>query len=165
MKQQELLPLDYKQKTMQSLAAALLRLVSEYTAAFHSIPEDVLIHKPSAKKWSKKEIIGHLVDSAQTNIRRIIVSQYEDKPHIVYNQDKWVDLSHYQSYDTQTLIMLWSLLNKHFVHVLQHFNEANAQRECRTQDIHTIEWLAKDYILHLKHHAHQVLDRDPIPYP
>lgn len=148
---------------MAQLSAELLSLVDEYTDAFNQISETTWINKPTIK-WSKKEILGHLVDSAQSNSRRFVVAQYEESPYIVYDQDKWVSLTNYQQYDTKALISFWALMNKHIAHVWKNMPAGNEKRICRTQDLHSIEWLASDYILHLKHHVHQILDREPIPY-
>lgn len=121
--------------------------------------------KPLPNKWSKKEILGHLVDSAQNNIRRFIVGQYEDQPHIEYNQDQWVTISDYQHYDEKDLIRFWVLINKHIVRILKNTSSYAAKRLIRTQEIHSIEWLAADYNKHLLHHLHHLLDMEPIPYP
>lgn len=150
---------------MKAIAAELRSLLDQHTAAILAIPESKMIYKLSPLKWSKKEIMGHLADSAQNNIRRFIVAQYEENPKIVYNQDKWVSISHYQEYDTKELVNLWQLLNKHMAVILENTSPEMAQRECLSESPHTIEWLATDYIKHLKHHLHQVLELEPIPYP
>jgi len=150
---------------MQSIAFRLDSLIDHHTSALHAIPEDKMTYKSSPSKWSKKEIIGHLADSAQNNIRRFIVAQYEESPKIVYNQDQWVALSGYQQYDTASLIALWQSLNKHMVVILKKISKEMSQRHCQTENLHTIEWLAEDYIKHLEHHLHQVLELEPVAYP
>jgi hypothetical protein len=149
---------------MHHLASALSALLNDHFAALESLPEDEMSHKPSSQKWSKKEIIGHLIDSAQNNIRRFIVAQYEDRPAIVYNQDKWVAISNYQHYNTAELLQLWLLLNKQICRILENTDAETAERLCNTGQPHSIKWLAEDYIAHLKHHLHQVLGLEAIPY-
>ena len=39
---------------------------------FLAIGESSINEKPKPNKWSKKEILGHLVDSAINNLQRII---------------------------------------------------------------------------------------------
>ncbi|MBL7744384.1 MAG: DinB family protein [Chitinophagaceae bacterium] len=134
---------------MQSIALVLANILDQFTPALQTIPEDKMTFKPSPGKWSKKEIIGHLADSAQNNIRRFIVAQYETNPHIVYKQDNWVVISGYQYYDTAELISLWRLLNKHIVMILKNTPPEAMSRQCLTGSLHTIEWLAEDYIKHL----------------
>ena len=150
---------------MKAIADELRTVIDKYLASLQSIDEEQLNFKPSPAKWSKKEILGHLIDSAQNNARRFIVAQYEEKPKIVYNQDKWVALSDYQHYDSHDLIQLWWLINKHICHILANTSAEMAERECQTEDTHNLKQLAVDYIKHLKHHLHQVLDLEPAPYP
>ena len=149
---------------MKHIAKQLEELVNEYTPLMKAIDPDSLAHKPAPNKWSKKEIIGHLIDSALTNSRRFIVAQYEESPHIVYAQDSWVAASAYQQYDKEDLVELWALLNKHICHILRNTPEHLWSRTCMTQELHTIEWLAEDYVKHLKHHMHVVFDREPYTY-
>lgn len=150
---------------MEQLAAELASIIDKYISGLRALSADRYSHKPSPAKWSKKEILGHLIDSAQNNIRRFIVAQYEDKPKIVYNQDKWVSLTGYQQYNLPDLVQLWWLLNKHISHLLKNISAETAERESQSENLHTIKWLAEDYIKHLLHHLHQILDLDPIPYP
>ncbi|TMI62506.1 MAG: DinB family protein [Bacteroidetes bacterium] len=150
---------------MKQTAKELETLVNEYVPLMKNICEDVLFFKPPPDKWSKKEIIGHLIDSALSNSRRFIVAQYEEAPKIVYAQVEWVVASAYQSYNTDELIHLWALLNKHICHILENTPEHLWQRTCMTEQLHTIEWVAADYVKHLKHHMHAVLDMEPVAYP
>jgi hypothetical protein len=152
---------------MQATIENLAKIVGNYSVRLGTLPEEVYHRQPGPGKWSKKEILGHLVDSAQNNIRRFIVVQYEDIPYIVYNQDKWVALADYQHYPTRDLVNLWILLNRHIGHVLAAVPPQGAGRKCATgsPEPFTLEWLAADYCNHLLHHLHQVLDLDPIAYP
>jgi hypothetical protein len=116
--------------------------------------------KPSPATWSKKEIIGHLIDSAQNNIRRFVAGQYDHSPKIVYAQDDWVKLQNYQSYDRDELIQLWVLLNKHLCRILKAMPPAHYERTCDTGkgeiELHTLKYLAEDYLVHMRHHLRQI---------
>ena len=150
---------------MESIAKELEAIISQYLSPLKSQDESRLAHKPSPSKWSKKEVIGHLIDSAQCNIRRFIVARYEEDPTINYNQYKWVATSGYQQWKSNELIDLWHLLNRQICEVLKNTSAETAQRQCMTEELHTLEWLAQDYVKHLKHHLHQVLEIEPVPYP
>ena len=150
---------------MNSIAAELNTIIDKHLASLELIQEADLLFKPSPSKWSKKEIIGHMVDSAQSNIRRFIVAQYEKEPTINYNQDQWVKLSAYQQWDSSSLVSLWYLLNKQVCAILNNMSDESLQRKCMTGELHTLEWLAKDYVKHLLHHLHYVLELEPVPYP
>lgn len=152
---------------MLRIAEELEIFIEQHVDNLYAVPANTMLLKPSPTKWSKKEIVGHLIDSAQNNLRRFIVGQYEEQPHIVYNQDKWVAISNYQD-DSQHLhdiINLWYLLNKHMAVVLKNTSAAIGQRTVLASKVHTIEWLAVDYIKHLRHHIHQVLELEPVAYP
>ncbi len=150
---------------MKALASKLDTIVEEHLPSLRSVGPEKFHFKPSPAKWSKKEILGHLVDSAQNNLRRFIVAQYEERPKIVYNQDKWVAVTNYQQYSLADLIDLWYRLNKHICHVLIFMPGEASKREAQTEALHDLRWLAEDYIRHLLHHLHQVLDLEPVAYP
>jgi hypothetical protein len=152
---------------MKQTSDQLHKIASSFSEKLKAVDEEKYSFKPSLEKWSKKEVLGHLIDSAQTNIRRFVVAQYEDSPKIVYRQDEWVAISDYQNYETIVLIELWRLLNHHAAIILSNMTEVASKRKCDTNDKvnHSIEWLADDYMKHLLHHLHQILDLEPIAYP
>ncbi len=117
-------------------------------------------YKPSPDKWSKKEIIGHLIDSAQINLQRFIRCTYEEEFKLVYEQVQWVNAQHYQEADIDELLNLWQLLNRQIVRVLKNYPAERVNAECDTGktgvSLHAVEWLAQDYVGHLQHHLAQV---------
>ena len=149
---------------MEKFIQQLQSIISSYAGHLNNLTEEEWVHKPNPAKWSKKEVLGHLIDSAQNNIRRFIVSQHVDKPKIVYAQDNWVEAANYQDYVTDDLLILWVLLNKHICMVLTNISEALEERLCDTGEMHSIKWLAEDYNKHLLHHLHQLLDLEPVVY-
>ena len=150
---------------MQLIATTLESIIDKNIGPLKQIPETEYARKSIPGKWSKKEILGHLVDSAQNNIRRFIVATYESNPHIIYKQDDWVAASNYQQWPTMDLVELWRLLNKQIVFILQKTSESSADRNVLTQELHSVKWLAQDYLKHLLHHLHVVLDLEPVAYP
>lgn len=143
---------------MQQIITALDNIITVYTPMLQAIPEAAFLQKPFHDKWSKKEELGHLVDSAQTNTRRFVVAQHEINPHIVYAQNNWVAAAVYQQYPIADLIMLWQLLNKHIAIVLKNIPAGVEKRTVMTNELHSIEWLAEDYNRHTLHHLHHLLN-------
>ena len=141
--------------------------MARYQPLLEGFDEDNFAFKPSPAKWSGKEILGHLTDSAHSNLRRFVVAQYEDTPKIVYQQDDWVRICGYQQWPTAEIIQLWTLLNLQIARVLEKTPGEAGKRLCLTNDPqpHTIEWLAEDYIKHLLHHLHQALKLETVVYP
>ena len=150
---------------MQTIITELENIINKYIPLLNNLTEEKTSHKPAPGKWSKKELIGHLIDSAQNNIRRFIVAQYEEKPAISYAQDHWVRAADYENYPLIDLYRLWILINLHMIRVLKNIPAGMEKREVQTEALHSIEWLASDYNKHLLHHLHQVLDLEERPYP
>ena len=150
---------------MRHIISELENIINQYWPLLKELDDEEASHKPSPDKWSRKELIGHMIDSAQNNIRRFIVAQYEDKPLIRYAQDNWVSAAGYNDYPFIDLIRLWILLNMHMVRILKNIPEDMLNREVQTENLHTIEWLAADYSKHLLHHLHQVLSLEDVAYP
>ena len=150
---------------MQSTASDLEKIIDLHLSNLKDITEEEYCQKPSPAKWSKKEILGHLIDSAQSNIRRFVKAQYEDSPSIRYNQDKWVAINGYQQWNTHDIIELWYALNKQVCYILRNTPEEMYERTVQTEALHDIQWLAADYVKHLLHHLHVILNLEPVAYP
>ena len=135
-------------------------IVTEYPGRFQSISETEFSLKPSPKKWSKKEILGHLIDSATNNHQRFVRVQFEDKPEISYDQDMWVDYNHYNELSLKQLIHFWTLYNLHLIEVMKKIPAENLLRECKMRDgkYLTLDYLVNDYVVHLQHHLDQICD-------
>jgi hypothetical protein len=115
-------------------------------------------HKPAPGKWSKKEIIGHLVDSAANNHHRFIRAQFEDVPKITYDQNNWNTASCYQDMDSNHVIDFWASYNQHIIEVVKRIPETDMQRECNNggENNVTLQWLIADYVSHMEHHLKQI---------
>jgi hypothetical protein len=94
------------------------------------IPETVFTRKVSKQKWSRKEILGHLIDSAIYNHQRFVRSQFEDVPVISYDQDKCVENNYYQETDPEQLISFWTSYNLQILSLIRLMPEVNFQKKC-----------------------------------
>jgi|GEM_PF-215119 len=160
--------LDINQPDSSGIGAMLLEIISTRAQELQQLKEDESSLHPAPGKWSKKEELGHLIDSAHNNLRRFIVAQYETEPHVIYGQDKWVELNNYNSQPVIQLARLWLLLNHQIEHILSNMTEEMWMRKCNTgkaePSLHTLKWLAEDYVKHLLHHLHHILELEPMPY-
>lgn len=147
---------------MKNLTAEIERLTAEATAWFLQQEETFLSARPAPGKWSKKEIIGHLCDSAFNNIQRFVRAQYENNPLINYEQDNWVSISDYNSCKKEEIISLWKNLNAHLCRILAKMPPENYSRTCIMMSManetktFTLQWIAEDYVRHMQHHLHRV---------
>ncbi|OCK52982.1 hypothetical protein BA768_00015 [Chryseobacterium sp. CBo1] len=134
----------------------LKNIVNEELQRFENISEEEWSAKILPEKWSKKEILGHLCDSALSNIRRFVITQYKENENIVYDQNFWVKAQNYQNTPTSDIISLWKFLNFQIVNTVENIPDEALQRTCdmtKTESqIFTLEFIINDYIGHLQHH-------------
>jgi hypothetical protein len=138
----------------------LKQLIDEVPVLIAAIPGDIFEQKQSREKWSKKEILGHLIDSATNNHQRLVKAQFQDNPRIVYEQVQWVTGNAYQFAERAHLLAFWTIYNQHIYHLVAQLQPAMLQRTCNTggpENI-TLEALFVDYIHHMEHHIKQLVD-------
>lgn len=123
------------------------------------LDEAALSAKPAPGKWSKKEVLGHLVDSATNNHHRFIRGQFEDTPRITYDQDAWNAHSYYNQIESGQLILFWECYNRQLLALLSHMPQHLLTRTVDTGEdaSQTIAFLVEDYVTHMEHHLRQVV--------
>jgi len=126
-------------------------------------------------KWSSKEIIGHLIDSASNNHSRFVRAQLEsDLVFPGYDQEKWVAIQRYGDEPWAQLIALWKHYNLHLSHLILISNETSRRQPRATHNLDriafksvagdepaTLEFFMRDYVDHLRHHLRQIFDGMP----
>ena len=123
-------------------------------------------------KWSRKQIIGHLIDSAANNHSRFVRAQFTDELVFPgYEQEAWVDSQQYQNRDWSELVQLWKLYNRHIMHIMKVAPEETRMKLRAKHNLHmiasdklspdepvTLDWFMRDYVDHMKKHLGQILD-------
>jgi hypothetical protein len=124
------------------------------------LSEEEMSVKKSPEKWSKREILGHLIDSAINNLQRFTEIQFTEKPYVIrkYNQNELVKVNDYQNSDTQELLSFWLAINKRIEKVIERQTEETLKYKVQIDDetIVDFNFLIKDYIDHLVHHLQQI---------
>ena len=148
-----------------SIANALDRLrnqIGQVPERLNALPEtDLTQHAPG--KWSRKEILGHLIDSALNNLKRFTDAPLSDGPYALqgYRQDDLVQANHYQQLPLAHLLTLWSSLNAQIVYVTEALPIDVLSKPIRFSqpDVRdrTLGWLIEDYVAHLEHHLKTLL--------
>lgn len=134
-------------------------LCNTIPSRLRQISEHEFTFKPSLEKWSKKELLGHLIDSATNNHQRFVRAQFET-PTIFYQQNEWVTVQRYQIEYSETLIQLWEAYNRHLAHVIKEIPFESLQNIIigRDGDKYTLEYVVEDYLTHLEYHLAQILN-------
>ena len=122
------------------------------------IEESVFSEKTHPEKWSKKEILGHLIDSATNNHHRFVRAQFETNLKISYDQNNWNRYNYYQQISAKQLIDFWIIYNKQLLELIRNIPQEQLQLSCYVGDQpSTLDFLIADYVYHLEHHLHQIV--------
>lgn len=125
----------------------------------------------AAGKWSPKEIVGHLIDSASNNHQRFVRAQFtDDLVFAGYEQEGWIRVQNYQAEDWTELVQLWRLYNQHILHLMSLVPEDTRMKPRYKHNLHqiaseslredepvTLDWFMRDYVDHMKKHLKQIL--------
>lgn len=145
---------------MKATAQSLRQTLNQVLPFLQQISDEEASIKPLPHKWSKKEILGHLVDSACNNQQKFV--RMMAQPHldfVGYEQDFWVIEQHYNLASWQELISFWYAYNLHIAHIIENVNSDYLQHTITIEGkgLFTLEFIMNDYIEHLKHHLKVIL--------
>ena len=147
---------------MEALITRLNTLVDDGATYITSCGDDELTSRPKENKWSRKEILGHLIDSAVNNLRRFTEIRFMDKPYKVtsYRQAELVRANDYQHADVHHLLRAWTAINDQIAYVIGTFSPEELRYEVIIgDDTHEdLEFLVIDYVDHLEHHMRQIFE-------
>ena len=140
----------------------LNELVYKAAVLLPKIGDAEFSRKLSPEKWSKKEILGHLIDSATNNHHRIIRAQYEANPAISYDQNEWNKFNFYQEIESAQVIHFWIVYNKQLLEIIQRIPDKHWTNSVIIGgNSHSLECVIADYVVHLEHHLKQIIKLEP----
>jgi hypothetical protein len=151
---------------VKATADDLRRAVEEALLALRAIDEDASARRPAPGKWSPRELIGHLIDSASNNHQRFVRAHFVDALVFPgYDQDAWVAAQGYADAPWLELVELWRLFNLQLARVFEATPTELAEREWAVHNLDviafrtvpasepaTVAYFAHDYVEHLRHH-------------
>jgi DinB family protein len=156
--------------SMAEITRELRLAVDDASQRLSAMPDDKASHPVAPGKWSPKEIIGHLIDSASNNHGRFVRAQLTDDLFFPgYDQEAWVRVQQYSAANWIGLVTLWRGFNHHIANIVERIPADIAQRQrthhnldqiawktVPTDNPVTLEYFVRDYIAHLKHHLSQI---------
>ena len=155
---------------MKEVAEDLRRIVDREAQRLAAIPAQRAGSPVAPGKWSPKEIVGHLIDSASNNHGRFVRAQLtDDLTFQGYDQEAWVRTEDYAGADWTAVVSLWRAFNFHIAHVIERIPETAATRPRARHNLDEIAWktipksepatlgyFVRDYVAHLNHHLAQI---------
>lgn len=146
---------------MKQFADPIRETIDAVVDALAKLNTNQLTTQPEPGKWSKQEIMGHLLDSAANNHQRFVRAAYEDVTSFPsYNQDAWVQVQQYNELPWGSLIKLWEMYNRHICHVIEHLPDEALLIMCDIgrDKLVTLDFAIQDYHRHMRHHLNQIVD-------
>jgi len=140
-------------------------------AALASLSDADSARRAAPGRWSPREVVGHLIDSASNNHQRFVRGQLEDDLVFPgYAQDRWVEVQRYQEAPWLELIELWRAFNLHVARVMEAVPDQVRLQPRVRHNFHqigfadvsagepsTLDHLMRDYVDHVEHHLRQIL--------
>ncbi len=146
---------------MDAAACRLGEVLDSVIPLLRSIDESRSQWRYSEGKWSKREILGHLIDSASNNHQRFVRLQLLPELRLPgYDADLWVSIQRYHAQPWGQLLALWEAYNRHLVHVMAEIAPEHTTRRWHLPNgsSHSVRWIMDDYVDHLLHHLGQILE-------
>lgn len=156
---------------MEEWIESFRQIIDRANSRLLQISEEQSEIAPAPGKWSAKEIVGHLIDSAANNHQRFVRAQFTDDLIFPgYEQDQWVRVQNYNRRPWVQLLELWRQYNLHLAHVMSAIPEGARTKSRSRHNLHqlawqpiaesapvTLEYFMRDYVGHLQHHLGQIL--------
>ncbi|MBN2041648.1 MAG: hypothetical protein JW864_16550 [Spirochaetes bacterium] len=145
---------------MKETAKEIIELVNSHYDKYHDMDDVKASINLASDKWSLKEIIGHLIDSASNNHQRFVrlhIDDLNDFPGYHYD---WIKIEHFNLMRFNELLILWKQFNLLLAHIIFNAPENKLSNKWKAdgQDF-TMEFIMKDYLRHLKEHIKHFEER------
>jgi len=139
--------------------AELARVVDAAEMALLQVSEEESGRPVLAGGWSRKQVLGHLIESASNNHQRFVRAALADALEFpAYDTPGSVRVEAVESAGWKLLVDLWASYNRYLVHVIRHLPAAKLDVVCRigVNAPVSLRYLVEDYVRHLAHHLDQI---------
>jgi hypothetical protein len=144
---------------MKELSEKLVQAVQSAEGKLRQVSESESSMPALKGGWSRKQVLGHLIDSASNNHQRFVRAALQGSLEFPrYDQDGCVRVQAVQSAPWPLLVTLWTNYNLYLAHVIAHLPADKLEALCRIGEDEpvTLKFLAEDYLTHLLHHLGQI---------
>jgi len=144
---------------MEELSEKLLSVIDDAELRLRKVPPDETTKPVLTGGWSRKQVLGHLIDSASNNHQRFVRAALQPSLEFPgYDQEGNVRIQVPQEADWLLLVSLWASYNRYLAHIIARLPASKLETICRIGDgePHTLSFVATDYVTHMLHHLHQI---------
>jgi hypothetical protein len=144
---------------MMELSEKLLSVIEVAEPRLRQISEMESTKPVLSGGWSRKQVIGHLIDSASNNHQRFVrAAQQASLDFPGYDQEGNIRVQAPQEADWALLVSLWAAYNRYLAHVIAHVPASKLETPCRigSREPVSLAFIATDYLTHLIHHLNQI---------
>jgi hypothetical protein len=142
------------------------QLAREFRAAIGELKAALLVMSPALADapwrpggWTRKQIVGHLLDSATNNRQRFVRASIDGEySGPGYAQDAWVAAHGYAGQSWQTLLHWWEAEHEILVAVVDRIPEERLEAMCTigSEPPVTLRFVIQDYLRHQRWHFQQL---------
>jgi hypothetical protein len=144
---------------MKELSEKLISVIDAAEPRLRKVSEAESEKPVLSGGWSRKQVLGHLIDSASNNHQRFVRAVLQSSLDFPgYEQDENIRLQAPQQADWLLLISLWAAYNRYLAHIIARLPASKLETPCRIGSGApvTLKFLATDYLTHLLHHLTQI---------
>lgn len=144
---------------MQELADKLLAVIAAAEPKLRGVTQEESTKPILPGGWSRKQVLGHLIDSASNNHQRFVRACLQESLEFPsYDQEACVRMQAPQEAQWPLLISLWAEYNRYLAHIITRLPSGKMETPCQIgkEGSMPLRLVASGYVNHLLHHLRQI---------
>ena len=143
---------------MKDVYLELGSIINDFYNKYKDMDNKITSKKPGVDRWTLKEIVGHLIDSASNNHQRFVRLQIVDElifPGYGKDNSKWLEIAKYNEMNFSDIMLLWKQYNILIGNIIKGADESKFKNRWKNSegDKQTLKDLMTDYVRHIKDHV------------
>jgi len=145
---------------MKKISNELIDIINNFYEKYKNLDDKFCSINLSKDKWSLKEIIGHLIDSASNNHQRFIRLQLTEELDFPDYHYSWIEIEKFNKMKFIDILSLWKNYNILLGHLIKNVKKEALKNFWNNEDKKlTLEFIMTNYLKHLKEHINHFDER------